>query len=60
MLPMDIKSEKRGNHRVACPKFGHPALSSEFKNYALNTGCIAAVDMLRKKNTIRKLKQFQN
>ena len=21
--------------RVACPKFGHPALSSEFYNYAL-------------------------
>ena len=23
-------------YRVACPKFGHPALSSVFYNYALN------------------------
>ena len=35
---------------VACPKFGHPSLSSEFYRYALNTELVAAVGMLRKKN----------
>ena len=35
--------------RVACPKFGHPALSSEFYNHAPNTEFVAAVGMLRKK-----------
>ena len=30
----------------ACPKFGHPALSAEFYNYALNSDFVAALDML--------------
>ena len=46
-------------HRVEFPKFGHPALSSEFKNVAFNTEFVAVVGMLRK-ITYRKLKQLQN
>ena len=34
---------------VACPKFGQPALSSEFYNYALKTEIVAAEGMLLKK-----------
>ena len=34
--------------RVACPKFGHPALISEWLNYALHAEFVAAVGMLRK------------
>ena len=45
--------------RVACPKFGHPALSLQFYNYALNTDFVAAVGILREKITIRKLKPLQ-
>ena len=37
-------------HRVACPKFGQPALGSEFCKHALNTGVVANFDILRKKN----------
>ena len=33
--------------RVACPKFGHRALSSESYNYKLKTEFVAAVSMLR-------------
>ena len=35
-------------HRVTCSRFGHPALSLEFLNYALNIELEAAVGMLRK------------
>ena len=34
--------------RVACQKFGHPVLSSEFLNYALKTEFVDAVGMLQK------------
>ena len=37
--------------RVPCPKFAHPALSSEFYNKALNTEFLADVCMLRRKKT---------
>ena len=45
-------------NRVECPKFGHPALSSEFENFELNTEFVAAA---KKKNkiTIRNLKIFK-
>ena len=36
---------------VAYPKFRHLAISSEFKNYALNTECVSALGMLRKKKS---------
>ena len=35
-----------------CPKFGHPALSSEFYNHALKTEFVAVIGILRKKNNI--------
>ena len=35
--------------RIACPKFGHPALSLELYNLALNTEFVPAVCMQRKK-----------
>ena len=35
--------------RIACPEFGHFALSSKFKNYELNTEFVTAVEMLYKK-----------
>ena len=54
-LPKDVIN------RIACLKFGHPALSSEFSNYALNTEFVSAVGMVQKnKITIRKLKELQN
>ena len=31
--------------RIECPKFGHSALSSKFKNYELNTEFVTAVGM---------------
>ena len=34
---------------VACPTFGHPALSSKSEDYTLITEFVAAVSMLRKK-----------
>ena len=45
-------------NNVACPKFEHPALSSEFLIYALNTEFVAALG--KNKITIQKLKQFQS
>ena len=33
-------------HRVACLKFGHPALSSEFYNYTLIKEFVAAVGII--------------
>ena len=49
------------NYWVACPKFGHSALSLEIYYYALKKEFVADRDMLRKnKITIQKLKQFQN
>ena len=35
--------------RLASPKFGHPALSLEFQNYAFNTEFVAAVGILLEK-----------
>ena len=35
-------------HRVACPKYGHPALSSEFYIYALHTYFVADVKWYKK------------
>ena len=46
-LPLFIK---KWIHRVACPKFEHPALSSEFYNYTPNTEFVAAVGILWKKS----------
>ena len=36
-------------HVVACPKFGHPALISEFLNYALNKEFVVDVSISREK-----------
>ena len=34
-------------YSVACPKFGHSALSSEFYCYALKTECVAATKKIK-------------
>ena len=47
--------------RVACPKFGRPALSSELYKYALNQSLYTSAAMLReKKIIIQQLKQLKN
>ena len=43
------KRNSQGNPcRIACPKFGQAALSSEFYDYAFNTEFVAAVGILQK------------
>ena len=44
--------------RITCPKFGDPALSSEFYDYALNVEFATDVGMLRRNKNIRNLKKF--
>ena len=47
-----FNSCRQGFGSVACPQLGHPALSSDLLNYAINTEFVAAVGMPGKKITI--------
>ena len=60
-MPLDLVETTLETHtRVACPKFGHPVLSSEFYNDTLNTEFVAGASMYyEKKITIRKLNNFK-
>ena len=48
-------------HRLVWPKFGHPALSWQFLNYALNTEFVAVpVGLLQKKTPFKNSILFKN